>query len=77
MLTYDEVSALPVVATCSRPDGYCGARVDVRLVLIGTAIVELWHHGFHRCPAVYSAADANELNWLVDNHPNFKSYRRI
>jgi len=77
MLTYEQATALPVVAKCERPDGYNGRRITASILLHDGYILELHTFGFHKCPAVSCAVDAAEVNWLIDNHPNFRDYRRV
>lgn len=77
MLTYEQAKALPVIATCTRPDGYNGRRVTVTLHLYGQYVIELHQHGFHRCPALPTAASAEEVNWMIDHKPSFRNYRRV
>ena len=62
---------------CTRPNGYNGNRIEVELYLDGNRIMERHEHGSHNCPAVSSATNMAELKWLIDNHQNFKNYRRI
>lgn len=77
MLTYKEASELPTVATVTRPDGYFGKRTQARLVLSGTTVLEIYSFGYTVCPAVSQAADAANLNWLLDHHPNFREFKRV
>lgn len=77
-LKYDEIKAQAIPGLIlSRPDGYNGSRVNVQIALIGNNVIEISPTGCYRCPAVSCALDITELNWLIDNHPGFKSYNRI
>ena len=76
-MTYQEANALPVIATATRPDGYFGARCEVRLALHDQRILEIHDSGFYTCPAVTHADSAAEVLWLLENHPNFGKYQVI
>ena len=65
-----------VFVTLTRPDGYLGQRTEVGLALIDGTIYEVHQAGCHRCPAIDQARDEDEVQWLIDNHENFKRYRR-
>lgn len=77
-MKYDEIKAQAIPGLIlSRPDGYNGSRVNVQLALLGNNVIEISPIGCYLCPAIPSAVDITELEWLIDNHPCFKSYNRV
>lgn len=66
-----------VFVTLTRPDGYRGQRTEVGLALIDGTIYEVHQAGCHRCPACHEAYTEEDVQFLIDNHENFKGYRRV
>lgn len=59
-----------------RPEGYNGDTTIVGIALIDNKLIEVADVGCYGAP-VTMALDNAEANWLIDNHPSFKNYKRV
>ena len=76
MLKYENIKSMCLTGIYSRPDGYNGGRAEIQFSIIGNDLYEVSECGYYRCPAISTVQDAKELEWLIDNHPNFREYRK-
>ena len=59
------------------PDGYSGRRRKCRIELNGNHVVAVHKHGKHIFAPCPTASGMDELEWMINNHPNCKRVRII